>query len=192
MRPNVVRVLVLVRHGILVLGRRAFDEGPGQRNRPVLGMIDGAEVVGRGPNLGAEHPQDDLLFFGHAVGDRHHEFLAQQRRKGRQGDARIAGTRLDQVLAVEFSPLGHSLEQIERRAVLDRAERIEPFELGIELEFARRHDPRQTDQRGWIGRAGDQLADLVIAPQSGVGVEVPRNASPTLGCRGCHYRSPVR
>lgn len=118
-------------------------------------MVNGTEVIGCRPDLGPEHSQDEFLFLGHAVGDRHHELLVHQRRYGRQGNSRIARTRLDEILAVEFAPLGHPFQQEVSRAILDGAKRIEPFQLQIQLEVAGRDDPRQTDQWRWIGRIGD-------------------------------------
>ena len=122
------------------------------------------------PKPRPQHTKDEFLFLGHAVGDRHHELLAHQGRQGGQGNSRVARTGLDEVLAIEFSALCHAFEQVGGRAVLDGAERIEPFQLYVQLKLPggttrQSHDWRRVR---WIG---DQLANIVVAPQRLVGTK---------------------
>ena len=67
---------------------------------------------------------------------------------------------------------GKALQQIGGGPVLDRAERVEPFELEIDVEVGR--DAIEPDQGSGLIDVGQQLADVVVAADVAIGAEKAR------------------
>ncbi len=89
MRAHVVRVVVLIGHRVLVARRVAVHEGMRQRDGPVFRMVDRAQIVGSGIDLGAEHAQQDLLFIRHTVGDGDGDRVSEQACQCCEGNPRV-------------------------------------------------------------------------------------------------------
>ncbi len=151
MRPDVGRVLVLVDHDIA----RAAGTGrqrPGQGDGAIPGMVDRAHVIGRGPHLGPQHPQQDPLLLRHPVGNRHGETEPVQGGQRRQGDGGVAGGGFDELAAVE---IGEEVpEHVGGGSILDGAERVEPFQLEVQVESRLGHHPFDPHERGGVVGSG--------------------------------------
>ena len=113
---------------------------------------DGA-LLGRGEDhLGAEEAHEPPTLHAEAVGHHRHQRIALRRANHGQADAGIAAGRLDHRLAgLQLARFLCRLDDAERQAVLDRAERIECLDLDVEVDPRRRepvdpHDRRVADR----------------------------------------------
>ena len=121
-----------------------------ERARDLLGQAVGDAVVGlrrvgrhggrSDDDLGAVGAQQVDLLLAHLV--RHHgdHAIALESRGDREARARVAGGRLDDRAAGPQLPLALGrLDHRDRRAVLDRAARVQVLDLGDELRGRGRH-----------------------------------------------------
>ena len=150
---DVLLVLVLVGHGVFVA--RRLGMGLGEIDRALAEARRRAELVGDHVQVGAGNLQQHLLLQRHPVGHDGAHVVSARPRHRRQADAGIARGGLDDAaLPADFATLLQVTQHLPRGAVLDRAERVHPLQLGVQRELRRRIEPVEPHQRRGIVLAG--------------------------------------
>ena len=147
------------------LGVGLVVELPAEEPAVLLGQLDrlvehaAALLAGRREHHpGAEKAQELPPLDAEALGHGQHQRVALLRADHRQADAGVAAGRLDHRLPrAEQAAALRILDDRQRHPVLDRAERVEGFELDVHLDAGRRQ-PVEAHQRG----VADGLQDVVV------------------------------
>ena len=158
---NVLLVLVLVWHGVFL--RLGLGVGLGNVDRAIPQARRGAQGVVDHIEFRAGDFQQDLFLERDFV--RHHgpDMVATRACHRGKTDAGVARGRFHQSASVsDFAFLLQFAQHLPGRPVLDRSERIVPFELGVEREVRRRTHPVDPHQRRRIFLAGQQLEYVVV------------------------------
>ncbi len=161
MRPHVLLVLVLIGQNVFLWRRFGVALGAVDRTIPQAGRR--ANIVVEHLQVRPGYFQQNLLLPRNPPRHNGAQFVAPHARHAGQGQARIAGGRLDQVaarpcLALCFEPPQHA----PRRPVFHRAERIKPFQLGVELELRRRIELADAHQRRRVLHRRQQFKDVIV------------------------------
>jgi hypothetical protein len=124
-----------------------------------LGQHAGALLPRRREHhLRAEETHQLASFDAEVLGHHDHERIALARAHHRQADAGVSAGRLDHRLAgLERAAALGGLDDAEREPVLDRSERVEGFDLDVEVDVRRREPPDAHHRR-----ASDRLEDAVV------------------------------
>ncbi|MNS94319.1 hypothetical protein D3C72_1285310 [compost metagenome] len=121
----------------------------------------GVRLGGHRADLGAEHAQPLHLFGRLRIGYHDDAAVAARRAQVGQADAGIAGGPLDHgTPRLQQPALFGIADDVQRRAVLDRAARIEEFRLAVDIAAGLGAQPRQPDQRGVANGAGESVPDF--------------------------------
>ena len=144
-------VVPLVNFGVRRVVELLRNPGVGRRGGQLLGLGDGAlhAVLGRCEHeVRAQRPQQRPPLDAHRLGHGKRQRIALGRGHERQGDARVAAGRLNDVrVGRELARLLGRLDHRPANAVLYAAARVEELQLRQHRRAARRHDAVELDQR---------------------------------------------
>ena len=191
-RLDVLLVFILIGHDVLVA--LSFGVGFGEVDGAVAEAGRGAELVGDDIEVGAGDFEEHLLFERNFVGHDGQQTMAARTGHAGKADAGVAGGWLDEAAAFgEFAAVLKIAQQGPGGAVLDGAEGIHPFELGVERKFGVGIEPVDAHQRRRVVLARhhfkDVFVDACLVVHGSMGVDGIRVAS----FRKCQlYEGPKR
>ncbi len=137
---RVVRIAVLVQHHpVRMFGRQLLGDAYGRVGTPRRG---------RGDDLRAPHRQQVAPLLGGVLRHDAHDAVALEPGRHGQGDAGVAGGRLqDGAAGRQPAVLLGLFDHVERGAVLDGAGRVAVLQLGPDPDLGGRRQAREADQR---------------------------------------------
>ena len=160
MRVGIGLVRVLVKEDKPGLFRRRL---PRRRDRPLRSPGSRAKRIVQFPHLGAEKPQNGALFQRNRGRKRRTQGISFGVADHGEAEAGVARRGLDQLLPRRQPSAGFGVpDQVGRDPVLDRAEGIVPFELGVDPGVVEGYDAVESDQGGRIVFARHQTEDRIV------------------------------